>query len=149
LLPLIVFGFFGFIPAMSLHELLTTGTIDWTAVGSGRRKVPIWIIYAFGWVGFLWFVSIFVPMLKYYVRPVMFALEHGAIEVEGQRIANQDVIAIRPRQWHVDALLETTHGNHRLHLHLVPKGVTALRSSFPDRFRPGWLKDGNEWFVGR
>jgi hypothetical protein len=141
-------GFLAVYPALSLHELVTTGTIDWTAT-EGRRSWPRWLTYSIGWAG-LWFgLQIVVPLLKYSVRPLMFALDDEALEIGGLRIPREQVTVIRPRWWRGDVLVETERGNFSINPAKVAGGVTALRRAFPDRFEVRYLKDGPEWIVGR
>ena len=137
------------LPAMSLHELLSTGTIDWTYEGLGRRALPSWATYPFGWTLLFWCLYFFIPMLRYLRAPLMFALEPDAIEVHGTRLDRDEVITIRPRTWHADVLLESTRGNFRIYPGHVAGGVAALKEAFPDRFDPLWLTDSGAWLVGR
>ena len=137
------------LPAMSLHELLSTGTIDWTYRGSGPRALPSWVVYPLGWAFLLWCLYFYIPMLRYLRSPVMFALEPDAIEVHGTRIERNEVTSIRPRMWHSDVLLESKRGNFRIYPGHAAGGVAALTEAFPDRFDPLWLKDSGAWLVGR
>jgi hypothetical protein len=145
---LLACGVLAVFPAMSLHELITTGTIDWNAT-DGRRSWPRWITYPLGWGG-LWFgLQILVPLLKYSVRAFMFALDDEALEIGRHRIPREQVTKIRPRWWRGDVLVETARGNFSINPAKVAGGVTALSHAFPDRFEPLHLRDGPEWIVER
>ncbi|WP_068863230.1 hypothetical protein [Erythrobacter dokdonensis] len=149
LVGLILLPITALLPAISLHELISTGTIDWTYRGSGRRALPSWAAYPFGWAFLLWGLYFFVPMLRYIRSPLMFALEPEGIEVQGIRIERNEITSIRPRILQGDVLLESERGKFRIYPGHVAGGVAALKEAFPDRFDPLWLKDSRAWLVGR
>jgi hypothetical protein len=133
---------------MSIHELYTTGTIDWMASGSGRRRYPSWFVYPFGWALLLYFLRLYLPLYKYLWQPLMFALDDEAIEIDGHRIPLDQVIALHPRSHRADVLVETEQGDFSIRPYQVARGVSALRKAFPDRFEPQYLTDAPAWVVG-
>jgi hypothetical protein len=145
----VMFGLMSVVPIMSLHELFTTGTINWTAGGEGRRSYPSWIAYPLGWAMMLYFPRLYFPLFKYLKHPLMFALDDQAIEIGGERIPREQVISILPRSRHADVLVETERGGYSIRPFQVAGGVSALQEAFPDKFDPKFLRDAPAWLVGR
>jgi hypothetical protein len=147
----VLFGivFFSALPALSLYELFTTGTIDWMAeIGGRRRALPRWVMYLVFWSVFFFYVIPSIRLFRYVADPLMFALDDEAIEIDGNRIPQEHVLSIRQRWWRSDILLETTTGNYSIRPYQVSGGVSALQEVFHDRFNPRYLKDAPSWLVG-
>ena len=144
-LPAIIFGFFGILPAMSLFELVTTGTIDLEAVGRGRMEIAQWKLYIVGWAVFLFFGAGYFPMLKYYREPEMFALSKEGIEIEGRLFSRDEILSIR-NTWR-GLRVETARQSYFFHVYAVPGASSALARMFPNfeiktREAPIWLAGG-------
>lgn len=124
-------AFLAFVPAISLYELFTTGTIDLDAVGKGRRAIPNWQLYAIGWIigpPLIW--GSLRVLLRYLPEREMFRLGPQGITIRGETIAPEDVhcFATSFRKGHV---LRTTRGDFPLHPLMVRGAPEALASALP------------------
>ena len=141
LLPLAL-AVFTIVPALSIYEYLSTGTID---VSINGPDFPMWLLYSICWPAFLWLLYALAPTLKYYSNPEMFSLRDGAIEVRGHHVAFGDVLKITGRPMRADTLVETRLGNFTIHPHLARAAVSGLRYVFKESYdqngftNPAWF----------
>lgn len=134
------------LPLMSIHEVITTGTIDFDAVGKGRGKFPMWLLYSVGWVGFFTMYWAIHPIEKYYANRVMFELDAGHITISGTRLALDEIASVRWRRFYHALELKTQDETFLVHPHLVPWSTVALiralpkfADSIPDHRASEWL----------
>lgn len=85
----------GILPAMSLFELLTTGTIDMDAVGRGRARIPTWILYLIAWPCFLFFWVPFAWWVRNLWQGHVFRLEGDRLIVGRRSVLSEDVAELR------------------------------------------------------
>ncbi|MEL1250469.1 hypothetical protein [Aurantiacibacter gilvus] len=124
----ILFLIAGFLPALSIHELATTGTIDWSAVTSGRREIPHWLIYPIGWLCFLTLAMVgFVPAISAILRGYVFEIESNRIRIGGEWISRTE-IGEGKWIWTGGMRLKTTHGNVHFYPRLSPGGPKAVEA---------------------
>jgi hypothetical protein len=134
------------VPASSLHELITTGTIDFEAVSQTRRKIPIWFLYATAWPIFLITVWSTRSILRYVFHRDMFSLGSDGITIRGQTLSPDEVQGFRHSflRGHV---LRSRRGEFPIHPWMVKGGVEALAEALPHipplkkGEVPGWLLD--------
>ncbi|UYV14721.1 hypothetical protein [Porphyrobacter sp. ULC335] len=141
LMPVVaIFAVLAILPIMSLHELLTTGTIDLDAVGQGSRKTPTWISYLVGWGCFL-LVLVANPFRKYFTRPEMFRLGPQGITLSGVNLAPDEVLGfgVSPLRGFV---LHSSRGDFPIHPWLIKGATRALAEAFPN---VAWHTRKEEW----
>ena len=121
-----MFAMTALLPAMSLFEFVTTGTIDMDAVGRGRGKIPSWILYSLSWVCFA-FVSVtaFAPALMCILKGVIFEIRDGKLILDGKAI-RPEMIQSFGQAGMRGTKIETTIGTFYCHPGLNTEGKAAL-----------------------
>lgn len=149
--PLILIALFvamlAVLPANSLYELITTGTIDLDAVGKGRRAIPTWQVYTIGWIigaPLIW-ASLRV-LMRYLPEREMFRLGPQGITIRGETIAAEEVhgFATSFRKGHV---LRTLRGDFPIHPLMVKGAPEALALALP-HVPPLKNRDIAAWALG-
>ena len=140
-------AFLAVLPANSLYELITTGTIDLEAVGKGRRAIPNWQVYAIGWIlgaPLIW-ASLRV-LMRYLPEREMFRLGPQGITIRSETIAPEEVqgFATSFRRGHV---LRTTRGDFPFHPLMVKGAPEALALALP-HVPPLKNRDIAAWALG-
>ena len=80
------------LPAVSLIDLITTGTIDFDSVSPTRYQIPTWQLYLVGWICLIVIGSIgLFPSWKYALRGYVFKISQGSIILDGHTIERADV----------------------------------------------------------
>lgn len=118
------------VPVISLHELITTGTIDMDAVGKGRRKIPSWILYLGAWSCFFIILWFFRPFFRYFGESEMFRLNEHGIVVSGTTLAPDEVIGFR-YSFFRGYVLQSTRGDFSIHPRISEGAIEALAEAFP------------------
>jgi len=110
------------VPLASIHEIITTGTIDMDAVGRGRAEIPVWILYLITWPVFLYFcVLFFLPAFGAIIRGYVFKCDGETLIVKGVAI---EKLAIRSYEFTLvkGTCLSTENGGVSFHPGLSSKG---------------------------
>ena len=133
------------VPASSVHELITTGTINFEAVSQTRRKIPIWFLYATAWPTFLITVWSTRPILRYVFDREMFSLVPEGITIRGQTLSPDEVQGFRHSflRGHV---LRSTRGEFPIHPWMVKGGVEALADALP-HIPPLRRSEAPDWML--
>jgi hypothetical protein len=133
------------VPVSSLHELVTTGTIDMDAVTPTRRKIPIWILYATAWPIFLMALWGTLPTFRYLIRREMFRLGPRGIVISGEALAPEEVLGFRYSvlRGHV---LKSSRGDFPIHPWMVKGGVEALAEALP-HIPPLKKGEASDWML--
>ena len=118
------------LPMMSIHELITTGTIDMDAVGQGRRKTPTWISYLVTWSIFLPYLWYFRPYFRYFGESEMFRLNERGIVIGGTTLSPDEVLGFRYSLFR-GHVLHSTRGDFPIHPRLSEGAIEALAEAFP------------------
>ena len=118
------------LPAMSIHELVTTGTIDMEAVGKGWRKRPTWISYLITWSIFLPYLWYFRPYFRYFGESEMFRLNERGIVIRGTTLAPDEVLGFRYTFFR-GYVLQSTRGDFSIHPRISEGAIEALAEAFP------------------
>ncbi len=118
------------VPLSSLHELITTGTIDFHVVTDTRHKIPHWLLYGTAWpmlLGVIWFT---IPLLRYFRQREMFTLGQRGIIISGVTLAPEEVLGFRYSLLR-GYVLRSTRGEFPVHPYIVRGGPEALSEALP------------------
>lgn len=119
------------LPVMSLHELITTGTIDMDAVGKGRRETPTWMAYLIGWFLFLSTLLIYRPIIRYVLDGEMFRLNQQGIVIRDTTLTPEEVLGFSPSILLRGYVLHSTRGDFSIHPRISDGAMEALAEAFP------------------
>lgn len=81
-------------PALSIWELVSTGTIDFDAASEGSRQLPVWLLYAISWPVFVHFFVWMIRAAKYVPLKAGFAIEGGTLRIHGVELERRNIIDI-------------------------------------------------------
>lgn len=129
----LLFAFTSILPLLSIIEIVTTGSIDLNATGSGRAGHPKFLLYIAGWVCFLLVIKPVVYAARYQMHGHVFQLTPDCIEVRSTEYPDHLVQALRIRHWWRDAVLISDGKAVRFHPDWTAGGVDVLRRRFADK----------------
>ena len=104
-----------YFPILSIIELVTTGTIDFDAVGRSRKAIPRWQQYVTGWLfgGFLIY-NFFGPILFLYFKRYKIIISDTHISALDISIRKNDIVSISKVGWKNDRQINSTSGQYIL-----------------------------------
>jgi hypothetical protein len=115
-------------PAMSLVELLTTGTIDFDAVSPGRTSLPFWFLYLIGWPVFLaLFYTHGLPAMRYLAQGYVFRVGPNSIWVSGHEVPKSDITGYHWTSRHI-LRIDAGDRSYRVHPGMNSHGKAFLES---------------------
>jgi len=102
-----------YLPIASIFEYLSTGSIDFGAVGKGRREIPRWQSYGYGWICALFLVpNFFGPIIWLYISRFEFAISESAISTPNKSIRRDDLENISRVGWKNDIIIKSKSGDY-------------------------------------
>lgn len=89
-----------YLPALSIWELITTGTIDLDAVGKGRREIPIWQLYLTSWIigPPLFFLNL-APIIYHYMMDFHIKISQESILTPRKKISINKIAEVSRTGW--------------------------------------------------
>lgn len=102
-----------YLPISSIYEIASTGSVDFEAVGEGRRKIPRWQAYAIGWLCALFLVpNFFGPIIWLYISRFEFSISETAVSTPRKSIRLIDLQEISRIGWRNDIKISSKSGDY-------------------------------------